>query len=687
MVLRPTHVVLGIGVLAGVLSTLTVAFVLILSWEDKAGSPALADADDAQADSGLPVGEPQEAAAGKPMPVAPSRQRATPSPAGGHPMKVASQPPAAATPTIYHSGLPVDYSRPYEPSSPLDEAIERLSEADEIEQQAELRREYEAQYGTDGGDYTLDSPAEDARREEFYGRVGQQVHQLVRSKVRPLSLNIERTAKCYDPHPNDGRRTLVLTEESKAELLELLSGHLDIDADPLPAGLAWNTMLGHFPPEVWAEQASSFRFEPDERYRAYAQGRPGAVQPAAIVEDRSFQAMLVKTYHLRNACRRLAELTRPVPAAEELLRWRSTLAGDDRSYAERDLLVYRINTALHTGRFDEAIQLAWAEEAREEDAWGAIVAFPEPAPWMAALGRLVQDGIEKNVHNLDGLQALNEQLELIGELAEGQGNRPIEESLVALQADVATAVTAEEASLAALNYRSIHDAAANNDVEDVKRHLARGVDINARGATTRRDRKGAKPLYSAAWHGHPEMVRFLLDHGADVEAGQSDGFNVLMAVTDPDPAEGQSLEDWLAVAKLLLDHGADPNVTNQLVGTPLHRLAAVADDSDDEIEYYLGLAEMLIDAGADVNAPFPAPAEGIRKASLGGRTPLHFAVLDRDMRMVEVLLKHGADANAQDGGGVTPMDCALLRSSGARDPLAQMLRRAGGRPSGNRRRR
>jgi len=88
--------------------------------------------------------------------------------------------------------------------------------------------------------------------------------------------------------------------------------------------------------------------------------------------------------------------------------------------------------------------------------------------------------------------------------------------------------------------------------------------------------------------------------------------------------------------------------------TPLH----VAVDN-----FNLGLVEFLLDHGADVN---------VRDAQ--GRTPLHFAVINRDIELVRVLLDAEADPNARDAAGLTPLQAVR--------GLPQVGQRAARRPSG-----
>jgi hypothetical protein len=119
---------------------------------------------------------------------------------------------------------------------------------------------------------------------------------------------------------------------------------------------------------------------------------------------------------------------------------------------------------------------------------------------------------------------------------------------------------------------------------------------------------------------------------------------------------------WPNSPVLVLLQLVDPNVfvgNEEVMVTPLHELADLADPSDYSThEKQLTLAKQLIEHGANVNA-----------ASIPhGRTPLHNAchlsnVTNLDF--VEYLLEAGADPNAQDDLGHTPLVYTIPDAPGA----------------------
>lgn len=107
----------------------------------------------------------------------------------------------------------------------------------------------------------------------------------------------------------------------------------------------------------------------------------------------------------------------------------------------------------------------------------------------------------------------------------------------------------------------------------------------------------------------------------------------------------------------LLAHGADPNWKVPDTGeTPLHNALTKAGRP-----YYLYVIRLLVEHGADVNAKtVPGRESGafMRDVRTHGETPLHRAAAYADEAIVEYLLEHGADREARDAHGASPLTWA-----------------------------
>ncbi len=104
------------------------------------------------------------------------------------------------------------------------------------------------------------------------------------------------------------------------------------------------------------------------------------------------------------------------------------------------------------------------------------------------------------------------------------------------------------------------------------------------------------------------------------------------------------------IIRLLLDSGADPNATaNRRHSSPLHYaadgyIAGPAWDAKRQVE----TIRLLLDAGADINAQ-----------DLNGATPLHRAVRTRCAAAVRCLLRAGGDRTLKNKPGSTPFHLAV----------------------------
>ncbi|MGV8120173.1 MAG: ankyrin repeat domain-containing protein [Candidatus Xenobiia bacterium LiM19] len=100
-------------------------------------------------------------------------------------------------------------------------------------------------------------------------------------------------------------------------------------------------------------------------------------------------------------------------------------------------------------------------------------------------------------------------------------------------------------------------AATFSRVEMIDLLLKHGAKINGRS------REGYTALYNAAWSGRLELVRFLLEKGADTKIGISDGRTILHSVVSGE------MRYYTEIAELLVQHGAEVNGKDSKGRTPL----------------------------------------------------------------------------------------------------------------------
>jgi len=188
------------------------------------------------------------------------------------------------------------------------------------------------------------------------------------------------------------------------------------------------------------------------------------------------------------------------------------------------------------------------------------------------------------------------------------------------------------------NYRTpLHEALTdlgNDDAGDyyvgaVRFLLDHGADVDAE------DNDRSTPLHVISKYGNVKAARLLLEHGARVEALDND---------DSTPLHFALRDETVEVARLLLEHGADINARNKEDRTPRHLLLTMSSECLD-----IDTIRFFLDRGADVDAVDKSHSTLLHKASYYG-----------DVKVAHLLLERSANINARNKEGHTPLRRALV---------------------------
>ena len=213
-------------------------------------------------------------------------------------------------------------------------------------------------------------------------------------------------------------------------------------------------------------------------------------------------------------------------------------------------------------------------------------------------------------------------------------------------------------------------AAEGGDADEVCEYLRRGADVEAQKSGNLRT-----ALMVAAEEGHADVVELLLDNGAEVNRrGGNGGYG-----GRPNPGRWRDYPDsnWPAllyassrghadVVRIMLENGADVELGDDRKRRPLWEAAFYG---------HQDVMDLLLDNGADVDV-----------ADAWGITPLHAPgphygypgdlEWNHAANVAEYLISRGANVNARDTWGRSPLD---LYAGWNHPNAAAVVREAGGR--------
>src|SRR5580658_1760075 len=186
-----------------------------------------------------------------------------------------------------------------------------------------------------------------------------------------------------------------------------------------------------------------------------------------------------------------------------------------------------------------------------------------------------------------------------------------------------------------------------------------------------KDGGGLTPLSYAARENCMECAKILVEAGADVNQRTFYGWTPLLVATQ---------NRHYKLAAYLLEHGANPNLANKGGWTPLYLATdnrnieggdyPVRNPDMDHFDYI----ELLVDKGANVNARICGKASTEKECKgdstetrtiftmqwlyEDGATPFLRAAQSGDVKLMKLLLEHGADPKIFTAQNITPLSVA-----------------------------
>lgn len=149
------------------------------------------------------------------------------------------------------------------------------------------------------------------------------------------------------------------------------------------------------------------------------------------------------------------------------------------------------------------------------------------------------------------------------------------------------------------------------------------------------------PLFGAVLKGDGEIVKLLLEHGANISA-QDDGGNTVLHRAIVDLKENEK------IVEILINNGAKIDLRNEKGFSPLHSSVNMG---------IIKIVEMILNCEGDVNILIENDGD------YNGFSALSIAALTGQEDIVRMLINYGADIDIQDEYGATPLSLASMEGN------------------------
>lgn len=171
-------------------------------------------------------------------------------------------------------------------------------------------------------------------------------------------------------------------------------------------------------------------------------------------------------------------------------------------------------------------------------------------------------------------------------------------------------------------------AAADNNIEKVKEFLE-----SPNLTPNSRDQNGYTPIHAAAEYAHLDLLKYLIDHGGDVNVKDSDGDTPLHAC------------EQVSVAEKLVELGANLDAKNDEDQTPLEKAEEDADFPEliDFLRKKSGIEQTLPDAGLEL----PENMHVSLKSTTEDQIPEQHISEEQRERLADII-QNGTDADFEE---------------------------------------